>query len=273
LWHCLQTGHWPLITGHCYEELATDRIGRSQSLIEYGDRLHALACRPEQKIPPTLRFYGWQPPGVSLGYNQSAERVVNTEFCRSAGIPIVMRPTGGSAIFHDVELTYSFVAHTGAHPDFASPLTSYFALCRALIAGVENLGAKLEIRGYSEGKEPSFSDRACFVLTSRHDVIHQGRKIIGSAQRRDESSFLQHGSILVGIRRDLWRSIFAERVDFDKIGCLGDILGTNLVPDAMVDPLRQGFQEYFGVRLAEEGLSSLETDQAAVFARDQFKPV
>jgi len=200
-----------------------------------------------REIPPVLRFYGWNPPAVSLGYNQSSENTINTEFCKNSNIPIVRRPTGGSAIFHDRELTYSFCANCESHPLFSSPLESYFSLCRGIIKGLEKLGLKLEIRGFSAGKEPSFTQRDCFSLTTRHDLIHEGKKVVGSAQRRNKDAFLQHGSILLEIRKELWEKIFVEKVDFSKITAVNCLLSKRVLPDELIGNIKEGFEEEFGV--------------------------
>ncbi|MBN1446106.1 MAG: lipoate--protein ligase family protein [Candidatus Omnitrophica bacterium] len=202
--------------------------------------------------PPTLRFYQWNPSSVSFGYNQSAHRVINTEFCKAGNIPIVKRPTGGSAIFHDIELTYSFSGNFNGHPSFASPLGSYFAVCGGIIKGMKKVGASLEIRGFSEGKEPSFTARDCFSLSSRHDIVCNNRKVVGSAQRRNGAAFLQHGSILLDIRRDLWENIFLEETDFSKIVPLDEMLAEKISPEYLIQILSEGFEEAFGV-VFEEG--------------------
>jgi len=205
----------------------------------------------KKESPPTLRFYQWDPSAVSLGYNQNAERVINTEFCKDSNIPVVKRPTGGSAIFHDAELTYSFCSHVDGHPSFASPLGSYFAVCRGIINGMKRTGLKLEPRGFSEGKEPSFTGRDCFSLSSRHDLVYGNKKVVGSAQRRNRRAFLQHGSILLAIRRDLWENIFVEEVDFSKITSLNEILGKEVSLNYLIEIIKEGFEETFNVGFEE----------------------
>ena len=205
----------------------------------------------EKKNPPTLRFYQWQPPSVSVGYNQAPEKVVDTGFCKKNNIPIVKRPTGGSAIFHDIELTYSFSSHIECFPSFASPLDSYLSICQALKKGVEKTGIELEIRGFSEGKEPSFTTKACFILSSRHDLVFKNKKVIGSAQRRGKNSFLQHGSILLDIREKLWQKIFLEKIDFGKIGSLNEFLEKEIKVESLIQFLKEGFEESFNIELSE----------------------
>lgn len=209
-------------------------------------------------MPPTLRFYQWQPSSVSLGYNQSPYNVVNTDFCKERNIPVVKRPTGGSAIFHDVELTYSFCSNIKDHPDFISPLSSYIAVCRGIIKGLERSGIKAEIRGFSEGKEPSYTTRDCFSLSSRHDIVVDGKKLVGSAQRRNREAFLQHGSILIDINRELWDNIFVERTDFSKITTLKELLGECISFDLLITNITKGFEEILSVCFEESGLTEEE---------------
>ncbi|MCS7181150.1 MAG: lipoate--protein ligase family protein [bacterium] len=211
--------------------------------------------RPESF--PVLRFYKWCPSSVSIGYNQMEEKIVNLDFCKKSNIPIVMRPTGGSAIFHDIEITYSFCADLKTHFYFSSPFLSYISVCNGIIKGIEKIGIKLEIRGISECKEPSFTNIPCFSLSSRHDIIYNGRKIVGSAQRRNNYSFLQHGSILIDIREDLWKNIFLKGVDFSKIICLKKIVG-DTKEEELRDFLKKGFEEVFEFEIFEDELESKE---------------
>lgn len=208
--------------------------------------------------PPTLRLYQWNPPSVSLGYNQHPYNVINIDFCRDKNIPVVKRPTGGSAIFHDIELTYSFCGNIKDHPDFVLPLSSYIAVCKGIIKGLGKLGIKAEIRGFSEGKEPSYTTRDCFSLSSRHDIVVNGKKLVGSAQRRNKDGFLQHGSILIDIRRNLWDNIFVEKTDFSKITTLKDILPKGISPEILITNIKAGFEEYFEVSFEERELTGEE---------------
>lgn len=220
--------------------------------------------------PPTLRFYTWKPSAVSLGYNQSPDEVVNMDFCRKENIPVVRRPTGGSAIFHDWELTYSFSAHADSFPDFSGPVASYLSVCQALQKGLQELGLNPELRGYSEGKEPSYTNQACFVLSSRHDLVFKNKKIVGSAQRRNKHSFLQHGSILIGLKQPLWEKIFVNAPEFEKIGCLQEFLSVPVSAESLTAPLKKGFAEHFGTQFMETELTPEEAENAGRFAEKHF---
>ncbi|MBI2618785.1 MAG: lipoate--protein ligase family protein [Ignavibacteriales bacterium] len=147
-----------------------------------------------------VRVYGWSPWAVSLGWNQSLE-AIELEKTARAGIDVVRRPTGGRAILHADELTYS-VAMVA---DSKSVAGVYNEISRALVGGLRLLG----VRAVLERSQPNFpglyrspSSVACFVSSARHEVKIDGKKIVGSAQRRyaredGREAVLQHGSILL----------------------------------------------------------------------------
>ncbi|MCM8772203.1 MAG: lipoate--protein ligase family protein [Candidatus Omnitrophica bacterium] len=209
------------------------------------------------KFFPVLRFYKWNPSSVSFGYNQRIERLINVEFCNKNNIPMVMRPTGGSAIFHDIEITYSFSSNIKHNKFFLSPYISYIKIAESIIKGLEKLGLKLKIRGVSDNKEPSFTDIPCFSLFSRHDIVFENKKIVGSAQRRNSFSFLQHGSILIDIRKDLWENIFFKKVNFNGIGCLKELVG-NFDEEELIKFLKNGFEEVLECEIFEDKLEIKE---------------
>ncbi|MEW5933385.1 MAG: biotin/lipoate A/B protein ligase family protein, partial [Bacillota bacterium] len=96
------------------------------------------------EVPPTLRFYGWRPPALSLGYAQKAEREVDLEACRRAGVDVVRRPTGGRAVLHDREVTYSVVISTALFP--GSVVETYRRLSAGLVEGLRLLGLQAEVQ-------------------------------------------------------------------------------------------------------------------------------
>ena len=219
-------------------------------------------CQNKENLP-ILRFYKWVPSSVSVGYSQNPENLVNIEFCQKNKIPIVRRPTGGSAIFHDIEITYSFCANLSHHQYFSIPSSTYFIISNSIIKGIEKVGIKLKLRGFSDGKEPSFTDLACFSLSSKYDVVYNDKKIVGSAQRRNKFSFLQHGSILIDIKKDLWENIFLKEVDFYKIGCLKDIL-KDVDEKDLIEFLKDGFKEVLNLEIFEDELKKEEEEKIEV---------
>ncbi|MCL5408499.1 MAG: lipoate--protein ligase family protein [Candidatus Omnitrophica bacterium] len=226
----------------------------------------------DKKSSPVLRFYLWNPPSVSLGYGQQADALVHMDFCKKNNIPVVQRPTGGSAIFHDKELTYSFCGHTDSYKDFYSPFSSYISICNALKSGIEKLGIDMKIRGFSEGKEPSMTKIPCFFLSSKYDLVIDNKKVIGSAQKRDKESFLQHGSILMEVRKNLWSGIFKDSrdKDFDKIAGIYDFVKRTIPIENLIENIIGGFKEIFDREFFINILTDEEEKNSHIFASTLF---
>jgi lipoate-protein ligase A len=154
-------------------------------------------CVRERRSQPTLRLYAWTAPALSLGYGQDAARDVDLAACAERGIPVLRRPSGGRAVLHDREVTYS-VAVPAGEPPFGRGLDeAYRAVAAGLLAGLRLLGVEAALAlpapaGGRRGRHPG-----CFASVSRHEIVAGGRKIVGSAQRRSGGAFLQHGSILL----------------------------------------------------------------------------
>jgi lipoate-protein ligase A len=146
--------------------------------------------------PPTLRFYRWDPPTLSFGRNQPARGLYDTDRAGARGIAFVRRPTGGQAVLHDDELTYALVAPISV---IGRPRSAYVAINRALVAGLRRVGvdalvaagATLDLAGHDW-------QAACFRRPARGEVEVGGAKLVGSAQRTESRTILQHGSILIG---------------------------------------------------------------------------
>jgi lipoyl(octanoyl) transferase len=146
--------------------------------------------------PATVRFYGWKPACLSLGYFQSFD-VVDLDTCRTLGIDIVRRPTGGRAILHDRELTYSVALPAAVLGQERGILPSYHRISRALQAGLRALGIITTMAPESAAASMPEHGPVCFDRPSAHEILLHGRKLIGSAQVRRANALLQHGSILV----------------------------------------------------------------------------
>src|SRR2546426_2444691 len=146
--------------------------------------------------PPTLRFYEWTPPCLSLGYFQPFD-VVDLDGCRALGVEVVRRPTGGRAILHDRELTYSVALPAPLLGHDAGILPSYRRLSLALQAGLRRLGINVGLAPESETPTRAVHGPACFDRPSAHEILLQGRKAGGSAQVRRAGALLHHGSILI----------------------------------------------------------------------------
>lgn len=147
--------------------------------------------------PPTLRFYGWQPSAVSLGYFQDLESEINVAYCRENHIDIVRRPTGGKAVFHEDDLTYSLVSRDHTPPFSPGILGTYLIISRCIVEGIAALGVRAEMAEKIEPPGGEGPASHCFSSPSRYELLVHGRKICGSAQTRSNGAFLQHGSLLL----------------------------------------------------------------------------
>ncbi len=139
----------------------------------------------------TLRFYGWKPWCISIGRNQSCS-VVNMEECRRFGIDVVRRITGGGALLHAEEIAYSIVGYSEEPPFPRSIEESYKLTHGWLVESFHRLGIQAEVRGRNPARV-----EVCFSDISSYEIHINGRKIVGSAQRRGRRAVLQHGSILL----------------------------------------------------------------------------
>lgn len=148
----------------------------------------------EGESPPVLRLYAWSPPAVSLGRHQVRERVVDERECRSMGVDVVRRPTGGRAVLHWDELTYSMVL-PDSYPGLPRGVVdSYRWLSRVLVRALQDLGIEAAMAA-PEGRGSGTAPGSCFDTASPHEVQIEGKKVIGSAQLRRRGVLLQHGSI------------------------------------------------------------------------------
>jgi len=165
----------------------------------------ALLERVEASMAPmtVVRFYQWRRPTVSLGRSQKLDSAVDCSYCARHGIDIVQRPTGGRAVLHDDELTYAVVSNDAAH--FGDTIYgNYKRVSEALCDAFQRVGvpAILAPDTRKAPQQPNGADPPCFLSPSRYELTVQGRKIVGSAQRRLRRSFLQHGSMPIACDRE-----------------------------------------------------------------------
>lgn len=229
--------------------------------MEYDERLARLLV--EGGGAGTVRVYGWKPAAISLGWNQSLEEIDVTK-CSRAGIDVVRRPTGGRAILHADELTYSVTMVSTR----SSVLSVYNEISNALVCGLRHLGMDVSL----EKSQPHFpslyrapSSTACFTSSARYEIGFGGKKLVGSAQRRyarsnGEEVILQHGSILLGPDHkrmveflridDKNRAAIAQELDH-KTTNLRSILQREITFEEIVPLMRLGFEEAWGIQFAQ----------------------
>lgn len=168
---------------------------------------------------PIFRLYGWSPACVSLGRNQKSD-FVDEEFLKSNGIDIVRRLTGGRALLHDNEITYSYVCPTSTLQNGQNVVESYKEISQILIAAFKKIDIELDFGGT---KKVQGHKDYCMLVSTGADLCWHGQKLIGSAQFRKEGYILQHGSILYDYNKQLLEKIFKETVDTSSIVCIKEI--------------------------------------------------
>lgn len=192
--------------------------------------------REKLGLPPTLRFYGWKPAAISIGYFQKIEDLSLQRYKRQR-LTIVRRFTGGGAILHRNEITYALACPTHEFPIFRDIIETQQLVHEAIILGLQNLGINAELkRKEIKRPDPYF----CFVNPSKNDVVEDGRKIVGSAQRRRNKAFFQHGSILMD------NKITPESSKGEKDS------------GKIIDSLILGFEKRLGIELVRSQLTKEE---------------
>jgi lipoate-protein ligase A len=225
-----------------------------------------LATHAEARGVPTLRIYGWRPAAVSLGRSQDAGHLLNAPYLREENIDLVRRPTGGLAVLHEHERTYSVVAGLGDAPFSRSVRDNYLEIASALQRALGQLGVEARVQTEA-GQAVTASRRRtvgpiCFELTSAHEITVEGRKLVGSAQLRLRRSFLQHGSLLCrGDAARLAAALGQRRVPRGFVG-LQSVLGRSPATDELDAALVHGFEQHFGMRFERARLAEAERERA-----------
>jgi len=232
----------------------------------------------EGAAPPTLRLYQWAPPCLSLGRRQPLQGVDLTRL-RADGCEAVRRATGGWAILHTDELTYS-VALTPDDPRADGPiLDAYRKLSAGLLAGLTLLGVAADMKPASASGTHNLT-AACFEVPSAYEITAQGRKLIGSAQARPNARVLQHGSLpLIGdIARVTRYLTFSDATERDALAShlreraatLGEVAGRAIPFAEAAEAMRQGFAEALNVTLTPAAPTPDELQRAeALMAEKQ----
>lgn len=213
------------------------------------------------KVPPTVRFYQWNPPAISIGYFQSLEDEIDLINCRDLGVDYVRRITGGGAVFHEDELTYSIVVSEGHKKIPKNIMESYGCICGAVIKGLKNLGIDSEYKPIN-------------------DIITNGKKISGNAQTRKMRTVLQHGTILMDVDVDKMFSLLKvpnEKIRDklisdvkERVTSVKHVLKKDISFEKSARSMKKGFEEEFDVKLEVGSLTSEENELAEKFEMECF---
>jgi lipoate-protein ligase A len=159
--------------------------------------LHAMEQCSGNSDEVVIRFYSWEPAAITIGCMQRAERQLDLEMLRRDGIDWIRRPTGGRAVLHAEDLTYSCVFSRSRSDLGSSVATTYSIITGCLVAGLESLGIATSLQESASSLIKAGRDvrLPCFLAPNRNEIMVQGRKLVGSAQYRSATAVLQHGSI------------------------------------------------------------------------------
>ena len=212
---------------------------------------------------PVIRLYRWSTATLSFGRNQPARGIYDEAAARARGIDFVRRPTGGQAVLHDNELTYAVVAPIAA---IGKPRAAYRRINEAIVEGLRGVGVNAAVAGASgdAGRGASRDwTAACFRVPERGEVVAGGRKLVGSAQRTERHTILQHGSILLGGSQAaaealLLRGSGAPAIEAPGWTTVEAELGRRPALETVVRAVLTGFETVLGIRLATSSLSVAE---------------
>ncbi len=236
------------------------------------------------EAPPTLRFYGWRPAAVSLGYFQRAVAEIDLDACRERGIDVVRRLTGGRAVLHDIELTYSVVVRED-HPGVPATITAaYHWFSSGLSAGLQRLGVAAGMNipraAYGQSIRPRHASAACFDAPAHYELTCAGRKLAGSAQVRQGGVILQHGSLLLGFDAATVAAILrlpspAERAATAamlaaRAVAIDEVLGRVPAWEELTAALTAGFAEALADEFIPAALTAAEEATAVRLAADKY---
>lgn len=183
---------------------------------------------------PIFRLYGWEPACVSLGRNQKDD-FLDYELLKSKNIDVVRRLTGGRALLHDNEITYSFICPESFLQNGSHIVSSYKEISQILIDKFKKLGINLDF-GASKPIKTGFD--YCMLISTGADLCYKEKKLIGSAQCRSHGYILQHGSILYDYDKNLLEEIFKEKVSTDEITSIKEI-NPKLSKEKIIDILNE----------------------------------
>jgi lipoate-protein ligase A len=218
-----------------------------------------------------LRFYRWNKPTVSIGHSQKAEKVVNLDFCRRNGIDLVRRITGGKLVLHHKEVTYSVCS---SDMDIFSQklMDSYKLISEALNHCLQRMGIGSHL-AKDTTSEDALGTMPCFAQPARDEIEMDGKKIIGSAQKRTGKKFIQHGSIPLEKETELLISASqsGQNEPSVKMTSLSEALGKKVDFDWAVEHFIPGMSDYFSVCLAPRAFSMKELDAIQKIQKERYE--
>ncbi|WP_332646711.1 lipoate--protein ligase family protein [Lysinibacillus sp. 54212] len=243
----------------------------------------------ENLIPPVIRFYEWNPATLSIGYFQQANKEIDLEEVKKQGLGFVRRPTGGRAVLHDKELTYSIIVEE-TYPNMPPTVTeAYRVLSEGLLFGFRNLGlnAYFSVPDTKEKQEDLKKPKSavCFDAPSWYELVVEGKKVAGSAQTRQKGVILQHGAILLDLDIEQLLSVFKfssesmkekmrEKLP-EKAVAMNRLVQQPFTIPQCVEAFKLGFEKALQIELVpyeltEEQLAQVKKLEMEKYANDEW---
>lgn len=202
---------------------------------------------------PVLRLYGWKPAGLSIGYFQSTKDL-NFKNLKKHKIDLVRRLTGGDAVLHDKELTYSFIIDEDLMPK--EVIESYKIISKGILTALDIIGLKAKMNQETKKNKKS---AICFINPSYYELVINNKKIVGSAQKRINGKLLQHGSVLLDIDIKKLTSLFnINTLINDKITSINKELNKKINYNDLAKAMEKGFKGNFKANIIKDKLTDKE---------------
>jgi lipoate-protein ligase A len=241
-WRLLETGY-----SNAFTNMAIDKA--------------VLVSNSEGLVPPTVRFYGWKPSAISIGYFQSLEEEVDLDICKKYGVDFVRRITGGGAVYHEEELTYSIVIAETHNSMPKNIIESYSRICGAVMKGLKNLGIESK-------------------YVPINDIVTKGKKISGNAQTRKLKTVLQHGTVLTDVNVEKMFSLLRvpnEKIKDklvadvkERVTSIKHVLDEEISFEEISEAMKIGFEQEFNVKLIKGSLTDKELELTKNFENECF---
>jgi lipoate-protein ligase A len=239
------------------------------------------------KFPPVVRFYGWNPATLSIGYFQKVEKEIDLQAVKHHGLGFVRRPTGGRGVLHEHELTYSVIVSEDHRKMPKTVTEAYRVISEGILKGFHYLGldAYFATPKTAEEKEALKSPRSavCFDAPSWYELVVEGRKVAGSAQTRQKGVILQHGSILLDLDEDKLFSLFKypnqrvkERMQLSfksKAVAINEISQRRVTVEDAKKAFYQGFADGLNIKLERYYLTDKEMAYVHKIAKERYQSV
>lgn len=236
------------------------------------------------EIPPVIRFYEWNPATLSIGYFQRSERDIDLQAVKEQQIGFVRRPTGGRAVLHDSELTYSIIV-SEEYPNMPQTVTeAYRFLSEGLLKGFQYLGlnAYFSVPDTEEKRDALKKPKSavCFDAPSWYELVVEGKKVAGSAQTRQKGVILQHGAILLDLDEDKLLSLFKFKSEEakelmrkqlpEKAVAINRLTNRTITIPECVEAFKKGFEEALNIELVPYELTDEQKDYVKKLEEEKY---